>query len=124
TLTGGSFHEVDSSAMAFQIASTFAFREAFQKGNPTLLEPIMKMDVLVPEEYTGDVLAQLNQRRAEISGMMLRGTTQSIHCTVPLSETFGYATELRSATQGRGVFTLEFDHYAPVTEETLKKFTN
>lgn len=124
TLTGGSFHEVDSSAMAFQIASTFAFREAFQKGNPTLLEPIMKMDVVVPEEYTGDVLAQLNLRRAEISGMMLRGTTQSIHCTVPLSETFGYATELRSATQGRGVFTLEFDHYAPVTEETLKKFTN
>jgi elongation factor G len=124
TLTGGSFHEVDSNAMAFEAAATFAFREAFRKGEPTLLEPIMKVDVTVPEEYTGDVLAQLNMRRSEVSGMMLRGNAQAIKARVPLSETFGYATELRSATQGRGAFTMEFDHYAPVSSETMKKFNN
>lgn len=124
TLTGGSFHEVDSNAMAFEVAATFAFREAFRKGNPTLLEPIMKVDVTVPQEYTGDVLAQLNMRRSEVGGMMLRGNAQAIRAKVPLSETFGYATELRSATQGRGAFTMEFDHYAPVSSETMKKFNN
>jgi elongation factor G len=121
-LTGGSSHEVDSNAMAFEMAAAFAFREGFRKGNPTLLEPIMKVDVTVPEEYTGDVLAQLNMRRAEVGGMMLRGNAQAINAKVPLSETFGYATELRSATQGRGAFTMEFDHYAPVSETILKKF--
>ena len=124
TLTGGSSHEVDSNALAFEVAATFAFREAFRKGEPTLLEPIMKIDVTVPEEYTGDVLAQLSLRRAEVGGMMLRGNAQAITAQVPLSETFGYATELRSATQGRGAFTAEFDHYAPVSEETLKKYKN
>ena len=124
TLTGGSSHEVDSNAMAFEVAGTFAFREGFRKGEPTLLEPIMKVDVVVPEEYTGDVLAQLNLRRAEVGGMMLRGNAQAIQAKVPLSETFGYATELRSATQGRGAFTMEFDHYAPVSQETMKKFNN
>ena len=124
TLTGGSYHEVDSNALAFEVAATFAFREAFRKGDPTLLEPIMKVDVTVPEDYTGDVLAQLNLRRAEVGGMMLRGNSQAITAQIPLSETFGYATELRSATQGRGAFTMEFDHYAPVSEETLKKFKN
>ena len=122
TLTGGSSHEVDSNAMAFEMAAAFAFREGFRKGNPTLLEPIMKVDVTVPEEYTGDVLAQLNMRRAEVGGMMLRGNAQAINAKVPLSETFGYATELRSATQGRGAFTMEFDHYAPVSDAVLKKF--
>ena len=122
TLTGGSYHEVDSNAVAFEMAAAFAFREGFRKGDPTLLEPIMKVDVTVPEEYTGDVLAQLNMRRAEVGGMMLRGNAQAINALVPLSETFGYATELRSATQGRGAFTMEFDHYAPVSETILKKF--
>ncbi len=122
TLTGGSSHEVDSNAMAFEMAAAFAFRDAFRKGDPTLLEPIMRIDVTIPEEYTGDVLAQLNMRRAEVGGMMLRGNAQAIHARVPLSEMFGYATELRSATQGRGAFTMEFDHYAPVSDDILRKF--
>ncbi|NSW53549.1 MAG: elongation factor G [Anaerolineae bacterium] len=124
TLTGGSFHEVDSSDMAFRAAATFGFRQAFQQGNPTLLEPIMKMDVVMPEEYTGDVLGQLGMRRAEVTGLNLRGNSQTVHCLVPLSEMFGYATELRSVTQGRGAFTMEFDHYAPAPQEQIKKFIN
>lgn len=124
TLTGGSFHEVDSNEMAFRTAASFAFRQAFQQGAPTLLEPIMKIDVMMPEEYTGDVLGQLSMRRAEVGGMTIRGNTQSIHSMVPLSEMFGYATEMRSATQGRGAFTMEFDHYAAVPESILKKLVN
>jgi elongation factor G len=122
TLVDGSFHEVDSSEMAFKMASIFAFKEGIQKGAPALLEPIMKVEVVIPEEYLGDVLAQLNARRAEILGMDIRqGNAQAVRALVPLAEMFGYATELRSATQGRGVFSMEFEHYAPVPESVKQK---
>lgn len=122
TLLDGSFHEVDSNEMAFKMAATLAFREGVQQGAPVLLEPIMKVDVVVPEEFVGDVIGSLNARRAEIRGMELRpGNAQAIHAIVPLGEMFGYATELRSATQGRGVFTMEFDHYAPIPEAVAKQ---
>lgn len=121
TFYDGSSHEVDSSEMAFKMAATFAFREGIEKAAPVLLQPIMKVEVMVAEEYLGDVLAQLNARRANITGMEPKpGNAQAIHSDVPLAEMFGYATDLRSATQGRGVFTMEFSHYAPVPEEVKK----
>jgi len=122
TFYDGSFHEVDSSDMAFKMAAIFAFREGVEKAKPVLLEPIMKVEVVIPEEYMGDVLAQLNSRRATIEGMEPKpGNAQAIDAYVPLAEMFGYATELRSATQGRGVFSMEFGHYAPMSEEVQKK---
>lgn len=122
TLLGGSYHEVDSSDMAFKVAASFAFKEGVQRGAPVLLEPIMKVEVLVPEVNLGDVLGQLNARRAEIQGMEPRpGGMQAVRALVPLAEMFGYATELRSATQGRGIYTMEFDHYAPVPESVRVK---
>lgn len=122
TLVDGSYHEVDSSEMAFKMASALAFKEGIDKGSSTLLEPIMKVEVIMPEEYLGDVLAQLNTRRAEILGMDFhQGNSQAARASVPLAEMFGYATELRSATQGRGIFSMEFDHYAPVSEAVRKK---
>ncbi|MEZ0397054.1 MAG: elongation factor G [Anaerolineales bacterium] len=122
TLYDGSFHEVDSSDMAFKMAATFAFKEGMQKGNPILLEPIMKVEVVVPEEYVGDVMGGLNSRRATIRGLDMRpGNAQAISAHVPLGEMFGYATDLRSTTQGRGVFSMEFDHYAPVPESVAKQ---
>ncbi len=125
TLVDGSFHEVDSSEMAFKLAGLFGFKEAFQKGKPILLEPIMKVEVVMPEDYLGDVLGQLNSRRAEIQGMDVRpGNSQAVHAMVPLAEMFGYATELRSGTQGRGVFSMEFDHYAPVSETVARRLLN
>lgn len=121
-LYDGSSHEVDSSEMAFKMAASFAFREGVQKGRPILQEPVMKVEVNVPEEYLGEVIGQLNARRGEILGMDMRpGNTQAIKAMVPLAEMFGYATELRSATQGRGVFTMEFDHYAQVSEKVANK---
>ncbi len=117
TLYDGSYHEVDSSEMAFKMAGSMAFKEAVQQGKPVLLEPIMKVEVTVPEEYLGDVLGQLSARRADIQGIEPRpGNVRAIRAMVPLSEMFGYATALRSATQGRGMFTMEFDHYEPVPE--------
>ncbi len=117
TLFDGSFHEVDSSEMAFKMAASLAFKEGVQKGAPVLLEPIMKVEVIVPEEYLGDIIGQLNSRRGSIQGIEVRpGNAQAVRAMVPLGEMFGYATELRSATQGRGVFSMEFDHYAPVSE--------
>jgi elongation factor G len=114
----GSYHEVDSSEMAFKVAGSMAFRDGAQKGDPVLLEPIMEVEVVVPEEYTGDVIGNLSARRAEIEGMELRTDgIQSIRARVPLAEMFGYATGLRSMSQGRGTFTMEFNHYAPVTKE-------
>ncbi|KPK03337.1 MAG: elongation factor G [Anaerolineae bacterium SG8_19] len=114
----GSYHEVDSSEMAFKVAGSMAFRDGAQKGDPVLLEPIMEVEVVVPEEYTGDVIGNLSARRAEIEGMELRTDgIQSIRARVPLAEMFGYATALRSMSQGRGTFTMEFNHYAPVTKE-------
>jgi len=122
TLLDGSFHEVDSSEMAFKMAATFAFKEGFQKGGPVLLEPIMKVEAIVPEEYVGDIMGGLNGRRAVIRGMEPRpGNAQAISAMVPLGEMFGYATELRSSTQGRGVFSMEFEHYAPVSESVAKE---
>jgi elongation factor G len=122
TLIDGSFHEVDSSEMAFKMAGLFAFKEAMGRGAPVLLEPIMKVQVIVPEEYLGDVLGQINSRRGTIQGMDSRpGNAQSADALVPLAEMSGYATEIRSATQGRGVFSMEFDHYAPVSDTVAQK---
>ncbi|HSO28242.1 MAG TPA: elongation factor G [Anaerolineales bacterium] len=123
-LYDGSFHEVDSSEMAFKAAGSMAFREGVQRGNPVLQEPVMKVEVVVPEEYLGEIIGQLNSRRGEILGMEMRlGNVQAVKAMVPLSEMFGYATDLRSATQGRGVFTMEFDHYARVSENVMRALT-
>jgi elongation factor G len=120
-LYDGSYHEVDSSEMAFKMAGSMAFKEGVQRGNPVLLEPIMKVEVVVPEEFLGDIIGQLNSRRGEILGMEIRpGNAQAVHAMVPMAEMFGYATDLRSATQGRGVFTMEFDHYARVAENVAR----
>ena len=122
TLIDGSSHEVDSSDMAFRTAAIFAIREGVPKGRPVLLEPIMKVEVVVPEEHMGEVIGQINSRHGSVLGMDVRpGNAQAIDAEVPLAEMFGYATELRSATKGRGVFTMEFDHYAPVSEAVMKK---
>jgi len=124
-LVDGSFHEVDSNEMAFKMAAIMCMREGLQKGASVLLEPIMKTEVVAPEEYLGDVLGQVTSRRGEVQGMDIRpGNAQAIHSLIPLSEMFGYATELRSATQGRGVFTMEFDHYAPVSSSVAEKIIN
>ena len=120
-LYDGSYHEVDSSEMAFKIAGSMAFKEAMKKGNPVLLEPIEKVDVTVPEEYMGDVIGDLNSRRGRIEGMEPRNGVQVIHAFVPLAEMFGYATDLRSKTQGRGVYSMEFHHYEPVPK-SLEEF--
>ena len=121
SLYDGSYHEVDSSEMAFKIAGSIAFKEGVQKGRPVLQEPIMKVEVVVPEEFLGEIIGQLNARRGEILGMEMRpGNAQAVNAMVPLAEMFGYATDLRSATQGRGVFTMEFDHYARVAENVAR----
>ncbi len=111
TLYDGSYHEVDSSEMAFKIAGSMAFKEAMQKAQPTLLEPIMKVVVTVPEDYMGDVIGDLNSRRGQISGMESRSGSAQITASVPLSTMFGYATDLRSKTQGRGTYAMEPSHY-------------
>lgn len=122
TLVDGSHHEVDSSEMAFRMAAIMALREVTEKASPVILEPIMKVEITVPEEFTGDVIGQVNARVGNILGMDERyGNAKAIHAEVPLSEMFGYATELRSATQGRGVFTMEFKHYAQVSDAYMKK---
>jgi len=125
TLFDGSYHEVDSSEMAFKIAGSMALKAAARKAKPVLLEPIMAVEVVVPEEYMGDVIGDLNSRRGRIEGMELRATTQIIKSMVPLSEMFGYATELRSRTQGRGSFTMHFGKYeevpAGLAEEIVSK---
>lgn len=114
TLYDGSYHEVDSSEMAFKIAGSMAFKEAMQKASPVLLEPIMKVTVIVPEEYMGDVMGDLNSRRGMIQGMEAENGAQRINAHVPLSEMFGYATDMRSKTQGRGQYVMEPSHYAEV----------
>jgi elongation factor G len=113
-LVDGSYHEVDSSEMAFQIAGSMAAKEALKRANPVLLEPIMEVEVVVPEEFMGDVMGDLSARRGHIQGMDSRGGGQVIRAMVPLSEMFGYATTVRSKTQGRATFTMQFDHYAEV----------
>jgi elongation factor G len=110
-LVDGSYHNVDSSEQAFQIAGSMGVKDALRKGDPFLLEPIMKVDVFMPEEYLGDVMGDLSSRRGHILGMEGRGTTQTVQAYVPLSEMFGYATDLRSMTSGRATYSMEFDHY-------------
>jgi elongation factor G len=121
TLTGGSFHEVDSSDMAFKIAGSMALREGVQKGQPVLLEPVMKVEVVVPESNTGDVIGDVVARRGQIEGMEMHSVgMQAVKGLVPMAEMFGYATTLRSATQGRGTFTMEFCCYEPVPADRAR----
>jgi elongation factor G len=114
-LVDGSYHEVDSSERSFFIAGSMGFKEAAKRARPVLLEPIMDLEVVAPEDYVGEVMGELNSRRGRITGMESRGSTQIIHGQVPLATMFGYATALRSATQGRATFTMQFDHYEPVS---------
>jgi elongation factor G len=124
-LTFGSYHEVDSSEMAFKIAGSMAFKEAAKQASPCLLEPVMKVEVVSPESYMGDVLGDLSSRRGKIGGMTQRGEAQVISATVPLAEMFGYSTKLRSMSQGRAVYSMEFSHYEEVpkskAEEIISK---
>ena len=122
-LYDGTYHDVDSSEMAFRIAGSMAFKDAMRKSDPKLLEPIMKVDVTVPEEYMGDVIGDLNSRRGRIEGMEAMGNAQVVHGYVPLAEMFGYATDLRSNTQGRGVYSMEVHHYEPVPKAVQEKVT-
>jgi elongation factor G len=124
TLLDGSYHEVDSSEMAFKIAGSIGFKEACRKADPVLLEPIMKVDVVVPEEYMGDVMGDLNSRRGRIEGMVARSGAQTIRAYVPLSEMFGYATVLRSRTQGRGIFTMQTSHFEEVPKSIQDSIIN
>jgi len=122
TLVDGSYHEVDSNEMAFKIAASMALKEGASRAKPVLLEPIMKVEVTVPDEYTGDVIGNLSSRRGQIEGMEPRpGSVQAIKAHVPLANMFGYATDLRSSTQGRGTFTMEFEHYAQVSESVAEE---
>jgi elongation factor G len=113
-LVDGSYHEVDSSERSFMIAGSMGFKEAARRGKPVLLEPIMDLEVVAPEDFVGEVMGELNARRGRVTGMESRGSTQIIHGQVPLATMFGYATTLRSTTQGRATFTMQFDHYEPV----------
>jgi elongation factor G len=121
TLYDGSFHEVDSSEIAFKIAGSMAFREASKKANPVLLEPVMSVEVVTPEEYMGDVIGDLNSRRGKIQEMSRRGAVQAIKTVVPLSDMFGYATDLRSKTQGRATYTMQFARYEEVPKQIAEK---
>ena len=117
-LVDGNSHEVDSSELAFKVAGSMALQEGVERGAPVLLEPVMGVEVVTPDGFTGEVLGNLSSRRAEIAGMEPRaGGLQVISAMVPLAEIFGYATDLRSMSQGRGTFTVEFDHYAEVSHE-------
>ena len=117
----GSYHDVDSSATAYEIAGSMAFKAALEKANPVLMEPVMKVEIIVPEQYMGDVMGNVSSRRGRVDGMEARGTDQIIHAFVPLSEMFGYTTDLRSRTQGRGMFTMQFDHYEEVPKNVADK---
>jgi elongation factor G len=124
-LVDGSYHDVDSSEMAFKIAASMALKNAASKCSPVILEPVMRVEVIIPEDYLGDIMGQLTARRGRVEGMDARGNAQVVRSMVPLSEMFGYATSLRSSTQGRGVFSMHFDHYEEVpksiSEEIIKK---
>jgi elongation factor G len=125
SLYDGSYHDVDSSELAFKIAGSMAIKQACEKAKPVLVEPVMSVEVVVPEEYMGDVIGDLNSRRGRIEGLELRGTSQIIKAMTPLSEMFGYATQLRSRTQGRGSFTMHFGRYeevpASISEEIVSR---
>jgi elongation factor G len=116
TLFDGSYHDVDSSEMAFKIAGSMAIKDAVAKANPVVLEPMMRVEVTMPEEFMGDVIGDLNSRRGQIEGMDPRGSTQVVRSAVPLAEMFGYATDIRSMSQGRATFHMEFDHYEEVPQ--------
>ena len=122
TLVDGSYHDVDSSEMAFTIAGSLAMKEALRRGKPTILEPVMSVEVTTPEEFMGDVIGDLNSRRGQMQGMEERAGAQVIRATVPLANMFGYVTDLRSMTQGRAVSSMEFDHYAPLPEVLAQEF--
>ncbi len=123
-LVYGSYHDVDSSEMAFKIAGSMAYKEAAKKANPVLLEPMMNVEVVCPEAYMGDVLGDLSARRGKIGGMTQRGEAQVIASSVPLSEMFGYSTKLRSMTQGRAVYSMEFAHYEEVPKSKAEEIIN
>ncbi len=126
SLIDGAYHEVDSSAIAFEIASRAAFREAIEKANPALLEPVMKVECVSPEEYVGSVIGDLNSRRGQIQGQDMRGNANVITAFVPLANMFGYVNQLRSMSQGRASYTMQFDHYeqvpAAVAQEVQAKY--
>ena len=124
TLYDGSFHEVDSSEMAFKIAGSLAMKEGARRANPVLLEPIMSVEVVTPEDYMGDVVGDLNRRRGIIAGMDENPAGKIIRADVPLAEMFGYATDLRSASQGRANFTMEFHKYAEVPDNIAEGIIN
>ena len=124
SLVDGSYHEVDSSELAFQIAGSLAVKEALPRAGAVLLEPMMKVEVLVPDEYLGDVMGNLNARRCRVSGMDMRQGLQVVHALCPLSEMFGYATDLRSRTQGRGTFTMQFERYEEAPAFVAEKLLN
>ncbi len=119
-LLDGKYHEVDSTELAYRIAGSLAFQEAAAKANPVLLEPVMDVEIMVPDEHLGDVINDLNSRRGDILGINPKGDAQAIRVVVPLSEMFGYATRLRSLSQGRAVFTMEFYHYEKLPENLFE----
>ena len=119
-MTGGSYHDVDSSEMAFKIAGSMAIKEAIQKGSPAILEPIMRVEVVVPVDFMGSIVGDLNGRRGQIQGMDDRGNAKIIKAHVPLSEMFGYATDMRSMTQGRASYSMYFDHYSEVPRNIME----
>jgi elongation factor G len=120
TLTGGSFHELDSSDMAFQIAASMGAREAAIQAGPTLLEPLMSVEVVSPEAFTGEIVGNLAARRGRVSGIETRGSAQAISAEVPLATMFGYATDVRSMTQGRATYSMQFARYAPVPSQVME----
>ncbi len=124
TLFDGSYHDVDSNEMAFKIAGSMAFKEGARKASPVLLEPIMKVEVVTPEDYMGDVVGDLNRRRGVIQGMDDSPSGKVIRCEVPLAEMFGYATDLRSATQGRATYSMEFSKYLEAPSSVAQKVIN
>ena len=123
-LYDGSYHEVDSSEMAFKIAASMAFREASRKAVPVLLEPVMKVEVTAPDEYMGDIIGDVSSRRGRIEGSDMNNGAVTVKAMVPLSEMFGYATDLRSKTQGRGVYVMQFDHFEKLPDNLLEKKLN
>ena len=123
TLYDGSFHEVDSNEMAFKVAGSMAFREGARRADPVVLEPVMRVEIVTPEEYMGDVVGDVNRRRGTLDGIDESPAGKVIKCQIPLAEMFGYATSLRSATQGRASYSMEFDHYSQAPEEELANKT-
>lgn len=124
TIFDGSYHDVDSSELAFKIAGSMGFKAGMEKAKPVLLEPVMKVEVTAPEDYVGDVMGDINSRRGRIEGMDPENGLTTIRAKVPLAEMFGYATQLRSRTQGRGVFSMEFSHYEPVPKSIAEEVIN